>query len=116
MKYSELDHGIKMHITDSELGKVPEEVDEEELEELEKLGPTQLWEAYCDSQMIDDHSDLHDAHEAIFQDTTALDILDKVYTILTKYPPKGMNTDYMNVLAATGRKDELSTYLDKFLS
>lgn len=115
MKYSDLEHSIQMIITDSELGKVPEEVDEEELESLNTMGPKQLWDAFCDGLMIDESNMLHDVHVDIFAENESLDILDKVYKILIAYPPKGMNTDYMNVLAATGRKDELSKYLDKFL-
>lgn len=115
MKYSALDHGIKMPIADHEFDKVPEELSEDEISFLDTKEPEELWSAFCEGQMIDDADELHEAHEAIFEKSLALDILDKVYQVLQKYPPQGMNTDYMNVLLVTGRREELKLYLEKFL-
>lgn len=82
----------------------------------DSMSPDEMWESYLDWNGIIGYAiDLHDAHQEIYEDTTALNILDAVWDILMSVQPAGFNTPYATILAATGRKDELLKYLGEYL-
>ena len=45
-----------------------------------------------------------------------MDILDKTWDILMALDPPGMNSVYAQVLAQTGRQEELLKYLTEYLN
>ena len=59
---------------------------------------------------------LDDIRAASDQGSVAMDILDKTWDILMALDPPGMNSVYVQVLAQTGRQEELLKYLTEYLN
>ena len=59
---------------------------------------------------------LDDIRAASDQGSVAMDILDKTWDILMALDPPGMNSVYAQVLAQTGRQEELLKYLTEYLN
>lgn len=115
MQFSKLPSEVQDAISLQAFNCLPICLSEVQRTELETLNSDGLWQLCCEWAETDQCQDLHDAHDAIYTDTTALDILDKVWMLVQKYPPPNFNVPFANILLTSGRKEECLAYITKFV-
>lgn len=106
-----LSNELEFYVANAAFETVPEELTDKQRHEMELMGKDIIWKHVCDHAGIEDALELHDLHQEIYK--AELDFMDTLYKLVCKMP--GINVNYMNILAATGRVEELNTYLKGLL-
>lgn len=102
---------LKFVVCENAFNVVPEEMTGEQEQELAAMNKECLWQHVCEYSGVEDAIELHDLHQEIYKGE--LELMDTLYKVVCKIP--NLNVAYMNILAQTGRVDELNEYLRKLL-